>query len=395
MIEALLTPEVQKFIRDHENDDPATLMLRAKQYSDIPLKEVVEQIQSRKKAKAKLPTWYAATHLIYPPPLSLEQSSSAITAEYKASLFSGEKFVDLTGGMGIDFSFLSKHFKKGFYVEKQASLVEIAQHNLKCLGLKSAEFDHAEAEDFLRQTSYKFDLIFLDPARRGSHDQKVFRIEDCEPNVLSLLPLMKAKGRTVLMKTSPLLDIKGAVKDLGGVTEVHSVAVSNEVKELLFIIDDKANENPTIKAIDLTNNEVEFRFDYSQEQNVSLAHGDVESYLYEPNVAILKAGAFKSIASQFGLIKLHVNSHLYTSETLVVNFPGRSFKVISEISFNKKELRKDIPNMKANITVRNYPMTVDQIRKKTGLADGGNLYIFATTDQAGKKVVLCEKVDQQ
>ncbi len=391
MIEALLTPEVQKFIRDHENDDPATLMLRAKQHADIPLKEAVEQIQSRKKAKTKLPTWYSATDLIYPPPLSLEQSSSAVTAEYKASLFSGKKFVDLTGGMGIDFSFLSKSFKKGFYVERQANLVKLAPHNMGRLGLTSAVFHHAEADEFLNQTNEKFDLIFLDPARRGNHDQKVFRIEDCEPNVLSLLPLMKSKTKSVLMKTSPLLDIKGAVKDLGGVTEVHVVAVNNEVKELLFIIDDKANENPIIKAIDLTNTEVGFEFNYEEEQDINLAHGGIESYLYEPNVSILKAGAFKSIASQFGLIKLNVNSHLYTSKTPANNFPGRSFKVISEISFNKKELRKAIPNMKANITVRNYPMTVDQIRKKTGLTDGGNHYIFATTDQTGKKVVLCEK----
>lgn len=391
MIEALLTPEVQKFIRDHENDDPATLMLRAKQYDDIPLKEAVEQIQSRKKAKTKLPTWYSATDLIYPPPLSLEQSSSAITAEYKASLFSGEKFVDLTGGMGIDFSFLSKSFKKGFYVERQDNLVEIARHNMSCLGITSAEFYNAEAEDFLNQTSEKFDLIFLDPARRGNHDQKVFRIEDCEPNVFSLLPLMKSKGKSILMKTSPLLDIKGAIKDLGGASQVHVVAVNNEVKELLFIIDDKANGNPIIKAIDLTNTEVGFEFNYEEEHGINLAHGGIESYLYESNVSILKAGAFKSIASQFGLIKLHVNSHLYTSKTPANNFPGRSFKVISEISFNKKELRKAIPNMKANITVRNYPMTVDQIRKKTGLTDGGDYYIFATTDQTGKKVVLCEK----
>ncbi|WP_323755775.1 THUMP-like domain-containing protein [Roseivirga sp.] len=395
MIEALLTPKVQKFIRDHENDDPATLMLRAKQFADIHLKEAVEQIQSRKKAKAKLPTWYLATDLIYPPPLSLEQSSSSITAEYKASLFTGEKFVDLTGGMGIDFSFLSKSFKTGFYIERQANLVEIARHNMKCLGLKSVEFHHTEAEDFLHQTSEKFDLIFLDPARRGNHDQKVFRIEDCEPNVISMLPLMKAKGRSILMKTSPLLDIKGAVKDLGGATQVHVVAVNNEVKELLFIIDAKANENPIIKAIDLTNTEVHFEFDYSQEQNISLTHGCIENYLYEPNVAILKAGAFKSIATQFGLIKLHVNSHLYTSKMPIAKFPGRSFKVIGEISLNKKELRKTLPKMKANITVRNYPMTVEQIRKKTGLTDGGDQYIFATTDQGGKKVVLCEKVDQQ
>lgn len=392
MIEELLTPEVQKFIRDHENDDPATLMLRAKQYANIPLKEVVEQIQSRKKAKVKLPTWYAATNLIYPPPLSLEQSSSAITAQYKASLFSGRLFVDLTGGMGIDFSFLSKSFKKGIYVERQANLVSIAQHNMVCLGVHEAVFHHAEAEGFLNQTSENFDLIFLDPARRGNLDQKIFRIEDCEPNVLSLLSLMKAKGRSILMKTSPLLDIKGAIKDLGGATEVHIVAVSNEVKELLFVINDKADENPIIKAIDLINTEVVFDFSYTEEQNTNPTYGNIENYLYEPNVAILKAGAFKSLAFRLNLRKLHVNSHLYTSNAIISNFPGRSFKVIKEVSLNKKELRKVIPSMKANITVRNYPMTVDQIRKKTGLTDGGNQYIFATTDQNGKKIILCEKV---
>ncbi|MGW8122550.1 THUMP-like domain-containing protein [Roseivirga echinicomitans] len=391
MIEALLTSEVQKFIRDHENDDLATLMLKVKQYADFPLKAAIEQIQSRKKAKAKLPTWYAANNLIYPPPLSLEQSSSAITAEYKASLFSGENFVDLTGGMGIDFSFLSKSFKKGSYVERQANLVEIAQHNISQLGIRDAEFHHAEAEGFLYQTSEKFDLIFLDPARRGNHDQKVFRIEDCEPNVLSLLPLMKAKGKSILIKTSPLLDIKGALRDMGGATEVHVVAVNNEVKELLFIIDDKANENPVIKAIDLIQTEVDFEFDYTQEQRAILTHGNIENYLYEPNVAILKAGAFKSVAERFSLTKLHINSHLYSSNIAITQFPGRSFKVLTELSFNKKELRKALPKMKANITVRNYPLTVEQIRNKTGLKDGGDHYIFATTDQSGKKVVLCEK----
>ena len=391
----LLKPEVQKFIKDHENDDPAALMLQAKQYSGIPVREAVEQIQSRKKAKTKLPAWYSATNLIYPPPLSLEQSSSALTAEYKASLFQGDKFVDLTGGMGIDFSFLSKSFKKGVYVERQANLVNVAKHNMACLGINNSDFVCSEAQAFLKESREQFDLIFLDPARRGNQNQKIFRIEDCEPKIISLLPVMKHKAKSILIKTSPLLDIKGAIKDLGGVTEVHVVAVNNEVKELLFIINEKANQDPLIRSLDLVDSKIRFNFNYIDESSAAPNYSVIQDFFYEPNVALLKAGAFKYIATQFKLSKLRSNSHVYTSKIIVSEFPGRSFSVIKEINWNKNELRKLIPDMKANITVRNYPMTVDQIRTKTGLKDGGEYYIFATTDQGGKKVILCEKVNKQ
>ena len=204
---------------------------------------------------------------------------------------------------------------------------------------------------------------------------------------------MREKGKRILMKTSPLLDIKGAIKDLDGASEVHIIAVNNEVKELLFVIDERSNEKPLIKAKDLVIDHVQFEFDYEREESAEPNYGNISNYIYEPNVAILKAGGFKCLAIQLGLIKLHSNSHLYTSNHLLENFPGRSFKVIEEISLNKKELRKSLINMKANITVRNYPMTVEQIRKKTSLTDGGDQYIFATTDQQGKKVVLCKKVE--
>lgn len=392
MIAQLLSTEVQEFIRIHENDDPANLMLRAKQFSHIPLREAIEQIQSRKKAKHKLPTWYNTEGLIYPPPLSLEQCSSELTAQYKASHCQGKTFADLTGGMGIDFYHLSKVFQRGHYVEKQAKLVTLAQHNMRCLGVNSAIFHEAEAYDFLYQTDTVYDLVFLDPARRGVYDQKVFLLKDCEPDLLNLLPLIKRKSQKILVKASPLLDIKGAIADLGGVTEVHVVVVNNDVKEILFFIDSNNSFNPKIKAIDLQRDEC-FEFLLNEEEQAQAQLAPAEDYLYEPNAALLKAGAFKLPALRFGLKKLHPNSQLYTSARLIPDFPGRVFRVSKSVHLSGKELKQLIPQMKANITVRNYPMSVNQIRKKTGLKDGGHIYLFGTTDMQGKKVLLCEKVE--
>lgn len=260
MIEALLKPEVQKFIRDHENDDPVALILKAKQFKNIPLQLAIEQIQSRKKAKLKLPSWFASNQLIFPPPLSIEQSSSEQAAKYKAALFKGDNFVDLTGGMGIDFSFISQSFKNCSYIERQTNLAQLANHNFKCLDIDNTEIFNEDGEAFLKNTKKKFDLIYLDPARRGDHQQKVFRVEDCEPNVIALMPLLREKGKSALIKMSPLLDIKGAILDLGGVTEVHVISIHNEVKELLFIIDSNASDDPLISCIDLNNDLVNFQF---------------------------------------------------------------------------------------------------------------------------------------
>ncbi|PIQ48915.1 MAG: hypothetical protein COW03_07535 [Cytophagales bacterium CG12_big_fil_rev_8_21_14_0_65_40_12] len=395
MIEALLKPEVQKFIRDHENDDPVALILKAKQFKNIPVQEALEQIQSRKKAKTKLPSWYASNQLIFPPPLSIEQSSSEQAAKYKAGLFKGESFVDLTGGMGIDFSFIGASFNNKSYVERQSNLTELAKHNYQCLGIRNVEFLNEDGGQFIKNTEKRFDLIYLDPARRGEHQQKVFRVEDCEPNVIALMPFLKEKGKSILIKMSPLLDIKGAITDLGGATEVHIVAINNEVKELLFILDADSSHDPLIKTIDLHDPSINFQFRYSVEEEAISPFGIVGNYLYEPNVALLKAGAFKSVANAFGLKKLHPNSHLYTSAIIVADFPGRSFKVQKEIKFNQKELKSSIPEMKTNVTVRNYPATVEEIRKKTGLKDGGAQYLFATTDLKGRKLILCEKIDGQ
>ncbi|OEK03869.1 hypothetical protein BFP97_13950 [Roseivirga sp. 4D4] len=388
--------EVQEFIKDHLYDDPAALMLKANQYPEWPMKEIVEQIQSKRKAKTKLQSWFEVEGIIYPPLLSMEQCSSEMTAKYKASLVpEGSSMADFTGGFGVDFAFLSQRFERSTYIERQSGLVELAKYNFEKLGLSGIELHHGESRELLSAQN-TYDLIYLDPARRGGHNEKVVKLEDCEPDILELLPKLLAKAKRVILKTSPLLDIKGAITQLGCVEEVHVVSVSNEVKELVFILNKEATDEPKIHCINLRSKGNEsFQFTFDEEEREVIGQAEVESYLYEPNTSILKAGAFKSVGTRYGLSKLHANSHLYTSPEQVSDFPGRAFKVVDSISLNRKVLKRYFPTMKANITVRNFPMTVAQIRKKSGLKEGGDLYLFGTTDLTGKRLLLCEKVDTE
>ena len=225
MIKALLQQEAQEFIRDHENDDPATLMLQAKKHVALPMREIVAQIVARQKAKYKIPFWYATDGLLFPPPLSLEQCSSELTAIYKQQLVAGNKMVDLTGGMGIDTYFLSQNFQKTEYVEQQEPLVKLAKHNFSVLGASSIKTHYTSADQFLEACDSDFDLIYIDPARRDLNQNKVFRLSDCEPDMVAVLPAILKRANVALIKVSPLLDIKGAIRDLGGVNAVHVVAV--------------------------------------------------------------------------------------------------------------------------------------------------------------------------
>jgi len=393
LIASLIRAEVQKFIDDHLYDDPATLMLGARKYPDWPMKAIVEQIQSKLKAKKKLPTWFKSAGIVYPPLLSMEQCSSEETATYKASLTNGgARMVDLTGGLGVDISAFANRFTKCHYVERNESLSAIAQHNFESLGLKNLHVHTDDSVKFLQEND-AFNLIYIDPARRGDRDQKVVSLKDCEPNVIDLLPDILTKSKQVIIKTSPLLDIKGTIRELKHVSSVHVVAIGNEVKELLFELKTLTLGDPIIHCVNLTKGETErFDFQFSQEEELVSSFGEMGKYLYEPNASILKGGGFKVIGERFKLQKLHPNSHLYTADALVDDFPGRSFEVLGEVSFNKKQLKKLIPSMKANITVRNFPMSVAQIRKKTNLKEGGEDYLFATSDMDGSKVFRTRKV---
>lgn len=324
----------------------------------------------------------------------MEQCSSEEAAKYKAGLVpDGSAMVDLTGGFGVDFAILSKKFASADYVERQEVLVKTAEWNFNKLQLSGVALHLAESSEFVTNNG-SYDLIYIDPARRGDHNEKVVRLEDCEPNVVEMLPELLNKSEHVMIKTSPLLDIKGAIRSLKSVDEVHVLAIGNEVKELIFLLSSEGSDLPKIHCANLQHDKhYSFSFDFQSEEGSSSSFNGLMNYLYEPNAAILKAGAFKCIGNEFGLNKLHSNTHLYTSSELVKDFPGRTFLVKDKITLNKKALKAHFPEMKANITVRNFPMTVAQIRKKSGLKEGGNQYLFGTTDQDGKQLVLCEKVD--
>ncbi|WP_187262527.1 THUMP-like domain-containing protein [Pontibacter beigongshangensis] len=388
------TEAEKQFIQEHLQEDVPTLMLQARRHPDLPVLELVQQIQARQKAATKLPTWVAHPDAIFPVALSVEQSSSETTAAFKASLINGHTLIDLTGGFGVDSFFFARSFEKVLHIEQQQELSEIAAHNFSLLQADNIQAVHASAETFLSSFGGKADVIYLDPARRGGRDERVHLLQDCEPDVLRLLPTLLEKADAVLLKTSPMLDIGLALEQLQSVTKVWVVAVQNECKEVLYWLSAAPVARPEICAINLLAGGQEQRlvFAEEQEQAAAVTYADAKAYVYEPNAAILKAGAYKYLAQQYQLAKLHPNSHLYTSDNLLPDFPGRTFRCIATGRCNKKELLQQLPGKKANITVRNFPETVAEIRRKTGIKEGGNTYLFFTTDMHQKPVVLyCEK----
>ncbi|MDF9796192.1 hypothetical protein OKW21_001455 [Catalinimonas alkaloidigena] len=393
-ISTLLKAEVQAFIRAHEKDDPAQLVLAGHKFPEIPIKEVAAQIQARQKAKQKFPEWYETSGIVFPPSLSVEQASSEITARYKATLVSGSHLLDLTGGMGIDTYYLSQSFQKTDYVEQQSALFELVRHNFKVLANTSIRPHHANAEDFLAQLNHTVDCIYLDPARRDDQKRKVFRLEDCTPNVIELQSRLLEESKQVLIKTAPLLDIQAALRSLKHVKKIIVIAVNQDCKEVLYLLDKRHDDEPELETVYFFGDALQtFSFSKSQEEAAKVYYAEPLNYIYEPNTAILKAGAFKVIAEAFQLKKLHPNSQLYTSTILNADFPGRIFQMKTICKYNKKALKAVLPSLKANLSTRNFPESVAQIRKKTGLKEGGNTYVFATTDiQNNHILIITEKV---
>ncbi|MGL1888815.1 MAG: hypothetical protein OCD76_20050 [Reichenbachiella sp.] len=392
LVTQINTPEVKDFIQAHLNDDPIQLILKGTSFPRIPIKEVAHQIQCIKKAKTKLPYWASIEAIIYPPGISLEQSSSEATATYKASLFKGKTVTDLTGGFGIDSYHLSKQMERVDYVEQNSTLHPIVQHNFAQLGADNICFHPTDALSYLNEENVPSDSYFIDPARRDDTDNRVFKIEDCRPNLNEVLPQLMKRKAEVVIKLSPLLDIQQSLSQIANVSELHIVSVNNECKELLFKLNFSVNNPTTLHAINIQKSGTDvFEFDYSQEDQLP-EFSDPKTYIYEPNASVMKSGGFNSVANQFDLAKLHRNSHLYTSDQKVEDFPGRTFILEAVSVMNKKKLKSFLPNNKANITVRNYPETVQQIRKKMGIKDGGNVYLFATTLMDGSpKVLVCRK----
>ena len=390
-----LSLETLRFIEENARADVRSLALQAKKYPQVDMSMAVVQIAGRQIAEAKVPSWYRTEGLLYPKHLSMEQCSSEATAIYKAGLVEGDTFADLTGGFGIDCSFLSRKFKQADYVERQSELCELAEHNFPLLGLKIGVHNE-DGVEYLKQM-HPVDVLFLDPARRDGHGGKTVAISDCEPDVSALEDLLVEKAKKVMVKLSPMLDLSLALKALKYVQEVHIVSVNNECKELLLILEKSIDSSEIVihcEQITSTGEHQHYAFTQEQERTSDCPlSAEVGAYLYEPNASILKAGAYRSLTQTYPVNKLHASSHLYTSPYYIEDFPGRRFQVEAVSGFGKKELKTLLQGLeKANLTIRNFPSSVAELRKRLKLKEGGECYLFATTLSDESKVIIkCRK----
>jgi 16S rRNA G966 N2-methylase RsmD len=396
----LSSDEVQGFIQQHALDEPHQLLLKYKSIFNVPTSVVVDQIIGRKKAKEKLPTWYQNEHVIYPPSINLEQSSSERAARFKAELLttefdkvSFEKFsaLDLSGGFGVDSFFMSQKVKEFDVVEPDKNLLEIAKHNHIQLGNSNIKYFDTTAAEFLKSSCLKFDFIYVDPSRRSKENKKIISLSQCEPNVIALQNLIWKTSNRLIVKTSPLLDIQQGIKELHNVKKVIVLSIDNECKELLFVCEKAFQSEPQIDAVNLENKDISFSFRLSEERTANAEFSDPLNFLYEPNVSLLKGGAFKTVSQIFAVPKIHPNTHLYTSTALIQNFPGRIFEIENFITA-KTSLQKIFPQKKANVITRNYPLTAEELKKKMGLKDGGEKYLIGFRGQKKKFLVAAKRL---
>lgn len=408
-----------EFSRQHRKDDPKSLALSVRPPADVDFAAALQQIAGWQVARKKLPSWAECDDIIYPHHLAMEQCSSEHTARYKAQVVArllGKRakegtMYDLTGGLGVDFSFLSPLFGKAVYVEQQHELSEVASHNFKMLGLKNVEARCATAAETLHSIEHAT-MIYLDPARRDAHGGRTFALTDCTPDVLSMKSELLEKADMVMIKLSPMLDWHEVVRQLGDVRELHIISIKNECKEITPVLLSASWRDNIQRTADSTtpetkiyciNDNQEFSFTPSatttnhDNRNVRAvyhpAHYVAGDFLFVPNASVMKAGCFEELSSRYGIRQISDNSHLFVSPRFIDDFPGRAFRISAISSMNKRELRQTLGNItKTNIAVRNFPMTAEQLRKRLRLSDGGEDYIFATTDDKGKHILLvCNK----
>jgi 16S rRNA G966 N2-methylase RsmD len=388
----ILQPEIQHFISENGSVNINQLALKKNPFPEIPYSVLLNQIAAKQKAKDKLPTWYQVNNIVYPEKISIEQTSSEITAKYKASLLSGTSVIDLTGGFGVDDYYFSKVVEKVIHCEINQELSEIVKHNYKQLQVDNMECFAGDSAVLLKDLNQKFDTIYIDPSRRNDAKGKVFMLVDCLPNVVDLQDFYFTYSNKILVKTAPILDIQAGLKELKNVKKIHIVAVENEVKELLWEIEKNWNSIPFITTINFEKNRV-FQNEIALESNEIATYSLPKKYLYEPNAALMKSGCFEAITSIFSVDKLHQHSHLYTSD-LLQPFSGRSFEIITAIPYQKNEIKTHLLNKKMNVTTRNFPLKVDEIKKKHKISDGGTLFAFFTTNLNNEKIVLlCKKIE--
>ncbi|WP_270473528.1 class I SAM-dependent methyltransferase [Bifidobacterium pseudocatenulatum] len=447
----IMNDETREFVAMHRNEDVRELALKAKRVEGLDLPLALDQIAGWQIARKKLPQWASCEGIVYPPHISMEQCSSQFTAQYKSeiaqtllapaatvrarvsdsaesvmqtaksafqlsdspesdtqetktgvrvsdssesdTLVARSSMVDLTGGFGVDFSYLARGFSQATYVERQRHLCDLAEHNMAALGLDQARIVCGDGVEYLRQMG-PVDFIYLDPARRDEHGSRTYAIEDCTPNVLELRDLLLAKSQYTLVKLSPMLDWRKAVADFDGtVREVHIVATGNECKELLLVLGQQVHEEPSAPRVFCVNDNQRIDYDsaaYTQGLRIGgKPLPEAKNYLYEPNASIMKAGCFDLVEERFGVTQVGPSSHLFVSATPVADFPGRGFAIEAIGGMNKKDIKRLLNGTKqANIAVRNFPLTAPQLRKKLKLADGGPVYLFGTTMQGCDHVLL-------
>jgi hypothetical protein len=385
---AVLNTEVQEFISKNLNEKLDKLVFKKSPFAEVSIREIIQQIEGKLKAKGKLPSWFNSENIYYPPKINIEQTSSEITAQYKSKIVSGKSLADLTGGFGIDSYYFSKYFEEVTHFEINKTLSEIVTHNFLQLDttIKCINADGIEA---IKHNL--FDCIYIDPSRRHDDKGKVFLLSDCEPNVVQHLEYLLERCKSFLIKTSPMLDISAGLKELIYVSEIHIVAIENEVKELLWLINGISEKPLKIITVNITKtkNEVFEAFYRSEE---ILEYSMPKQFLYEPNAALMKSGMFQAIAESYQIQKLAVNTHLFTSDK-PIDFPGRGFEIQKIVPYKKAELKKNLSGINANITTRNFPESVDTLKSKWKIKDGGDNYLFFTTDKNKNKIVLfCRKI---
>lgn len=395
MDSSLLDVKIQDFISKSINTSIAKLALQKNPFPNIQWVTIIKQIESKAKAKDKLPSWFNTEGIIYPSKISVEQTSSEKTAYYKSTLITGKNLIDLTGGFGVDDYYFSKKIDQIVHCEINPQLSEIVAHNFKKMGINNIQCHPGDSLSTLSNFKNNWDWIYIDPSRRNDTKGKVFMLKDCLPNVPENLKLYFEKSEAILIKTAPLLDITAGLTELENVKTIHIIALENEVKELLWELHKNYSGPTTINTTNLVKNKIDnFKFTHNEQIDLP-SYSQPKKYLYEPNSAIMKSGGFDAIALFYSISKLHKHSHLYTSDILI-DFPGRVFEIHNCILYNKTEMSLFLKNTTTNITTRNFPETVENIRKKWKIKEGGSNYTFFTTDDNNNKIVLiCTKINQK
>jgi len=392
MNKKILDKAIQDYILSHLSADVNQIALAKSPFEGVSAAELANQITAKKKAEKKLPSWVNAEGIYYPPALSIEQTSSEVTAKYKTKLVKGKSLIDITGGFGVDSFAFAKNIEQVIHCEINVELSDIAKHNAKVLGFDNIEFKALDGLDFTQNAKEKFGTIYIDPARR-TQKGKVFMLKDCTPDVIGSLDVLLTKTQRIIIKTAPLLDISAGLQELSNVSEIHIVSLKNECKELLWVLEENFTTSPKIVAVTLNQEEKVFTF-IKEEMNTETIYADLINpgdYLYEPDAALLKTGAFDLIGKHFKLLKLHPQTQLYISNSVDNEFPGRVFEIKEILSTGDLKREK---SLRGNIIVRNYPGKPEELVRRYKIKSAKEDFIVFTKNIKGENIIILATIIQ-